>query len=69
MTITVTEDEVNAIRYALTALANRRAEQSIEQQDQYAGEESRLLRALAERIVKESQSHNAAICREGGQPK
>lgn len=50
MKIEITEVERDQIRYALSELANRRAEQSIERNSVADGNESKVLRALAERV-------------------
>jgi hypothetical protein len=55
MNITVTQTELNAIRYALSELANRRAEQAIDLRNRLCAKDAEGLRALATRISQEGK--------------
>ena len=62
MKITIrSEDELHAIRYALTELANRRQEQSIEWRRKACAQEAEWLRALVTRIVKEASKNKKSV--------
>ena len=54
--IMLNADEVSEIRYALCELAGRRAEQAIDYGNPSLRQDASNLRALAERVVSESQA-------------